>query len=111
MCVALPLHRPTPEPGIAWPMHTPRSCIAPPLHSPPPKSSPSSPCTQVFFAPHVETSTGILLPDDYVTRAAAAVHAHGGLMVLDCIASGTIWCAAALAPRVIFPSLFHLITA
>mmetsp|Transcript_10989 Transcript_10989/g.31955 ORF Transcript_10989/g.31955 Transcript_10989/m.31955 type:complete len:362 (+) Transcript_10989:259-1344(+) len=45
----------------------------------------------VFFAPHVETSTGILLPDEYIKRAAAAVHANGGLFVLDCIASGTLW--------------------
>lgn len=45
----------------------------------------------VLFAPHVETSTGILLPDGYVKRMAAAVHAVGGMMVLDCIASGTIW--------------------
>jgi len=45
----------------------------------------------VFFAPHVETSTGILLPDDYIKRAAAAVHKVGGMFVLDCIASGTVW--------------------
>jgi len=45
----------------------------------------------VLFAPHVETSTGILLPDDYIKRAATAIHAVGGLMVLDCIASGTVW--------------------
>ena len=45
----------------------------------------------VVFAPHVETSTGIILPDDYIRRVSAAVHAHGGLFVLDCIASGTVW--------------------
>ncbi len=45
----------------------------------------------VLFAPHVETASGILLPDDYVRRAAAAMHAVGGLFVLDCIASGTLW--------------------
>lgn len=45
----------------------------------------------VMFAPHVETSTGILLPDEYIKRASAAMHAQGGLFVLDCIASGTIW--------------------
>ncbi|TAL53146.1 aminotransferase class V-fold PLP-dependent enzyme [Pandoraea sp.] len=45
----------------------------------------------VVFAPHVETSSGIILPDDYVRRVADAVHAVGGLFVLDCIASGTIW--------------------
>jgi aspartate aminotransferase-like enzyme len=45
----------------------------------------------VVFAPHVETSAGMLLPDDYLQAVAEAVHAHGGLFVLDCIASGTIW--------------------
>ena len=45
----------------------------------------------VLFAPHVETASGILLPDDYLRRAAAAMHAVGGLFVLDCIASGTLW--------------------
>ena len=43
------------------------------------------------FAPHVETSSGIILPDDYVARLAAAAHEVGALMVLDCIASGCIW--------------------
>ena len=57
----------------------------------PPPRHPTSPYQAVLFAPHVETSTGILLPDDYVTRAAKAVHDAGGLMVLDCIASGTLW--------------------
>lgn len=45
----------------------------------------------VVFAPHVETSSGIILPDDYIARVAEAVHAVGGLFVLDCIASGCIW--------------------
>jgi len=45
----------------------------------------------VVFAPHVETSSGILLPDDYLRAVSAAVHAVGGLMVLDCVASGAIW--------------------
>lgn len=45
----------------------------------------------VVFAPHVETSSGIILPDDYLRQVADAVHAGGGLFVLDCIASGTIW--------------------
>ncbi len=45
----------------------------------------------VVFAPHVETSSGIMLPDDYMRQVAAAVHAEGGLFVLDCIASGTLW--------------------
>ncbi|MGA0587495.1 hypothetical protein ACO2Q2_10270 [Dyella sp. KRB-257] len=37
----------------------------------------------MVFAPHVETSAGLLLPDDYLARVAAAVHAHGGLFGLD----------------------------
>jgi aspartate aminotransferase-like enzyme len=45
----------------------------------------------IVFAPHVETASGILLPDDYMRQVADAVHAVGGLFVLDCIASGTIW--------------------
>merc|ERR1712216_604410 len=45
----------------------------------------------VVFAPPVETSTGIILPDSYIKAVADAVHAHGGLFVLDSIASGTIW--------------------
>jgi len=45
----------------------------------------------MVFAPHVETASGILLPDDYIRAVAEAVHEHGGLFVLDCIASGTIW--------------------
>lgn len=45
----------------------------------------------VVFAPHVETSAGLILPDDYIKAAAQAVHAVGGLFVLDCVASGTIW--------------------
>jgi aspartate aminotransferase-like enzyme len=43
------------------------------------------------FAPHVETSSGIILPDDYITQLAAAAHEVGALMVLDCIASGCVW--------------------
>lgn len=43
------------------------------------------------FAPHVETSSGIILPDDYIATIAAAAHEVGALMVLDCIASGCIW--------------------
>jgi len=45
----------------------------------------------VVFAPHVETSSGIILPDDYVRAVGAATRAVGGLFVLDCIASGTVW--------------------
>ncbi len=45
----------------------------------------------IVFAPHVETSAGVILPDDYITEMAAAAHAVGALMVLDCIASGCAW--------------------
>ncbi len=45
----------------------------------------------LVFAPHVETSSGLMLPDDYMRAVADAVHAVGGLFVLDCIASGTVW--------------------
>ena len=45
----------------------------------------------VVFAPHVETSAGVILPDDYIAQMAAAAHEVGALMVLDCIASGCIW--------------------
>jgi len=45
----------------------------------------------MVFAPHVETSSGMLLPDDYVRAVAEAVHEVGGLFVLDCIASGELW--------------------
>jgi len=46
---------------------------------------------EAVFAPHVETSAGIILPDDYISQMAAAAHEVGALMVLDCIASGCIW--------------------
>ena len=46
---------------------------------------------QIVFAPHVETSAGVILPDDYVTAMAEAAHEVGALMVLDCIASGCAW--------------------
>ncbi len=45
----------------------------------------------VVFAPHVETSAGLILPDDYIASMAAAAHDVGALMVLDCIASGAVW--------------------
>lgn len=45
----------------------------------------------IVFAPHVETASGMILPDDYIKAVADAVHAVGGLFVLDCIASGCVW--------------------
>lgn len=46
---------------------------------------------EVVFAPHVETAAGMILPDDYIRAVTEAVHEVGGIFVLDCIASGTIW--------------------
>ena len=46
---------------------------------------------EAVFAPHVETSAGIILPDGYIAQVAAAAHEAGALMVLDCIASGCAW--------------------
>ena len=45
----------------------------------------------VVFAPHVETASGMMLPEGYIRALADAVHAVGGLMVLDCVASGAVW--------------------
>lgn len=45
----------------------------------------------MVFCPHVETSAGLMLPDDYIASLAEAVHAVGGLLVLDCVASGTVF--------------------
>lgn len=45
----------------------------------------------MVFAPHVETSSGMMLPDEYIRAVTDAVHEVGGLFVLDCIASGTVW--------------------
>ncbi|AQH03910.1 class V aminotransferase (plasmid) [Burkholderia sp. KK1] len=45
----------------------------------------------LVFAPHVETASGMMLPDAYLRAVSDAVHAVGGMFVLDCIASGTVW--------------------
>lgn len=45
----------------------------------------------VVFAPHVETASGMILPDDYLRAVATAVHETGGIFVLDCVASGAVW--------------------
>lgn len=45
----------------------------------------------LVFAPHVETSSGIILPEEYIRAVSDAVHAVGGMFVLDCVASGAIW--------------------
>ena len=46
---------------------------------------------KVVFAPHVETASGIILPDDYIKTISDAAHEVGALMVLDCVASGAMW--------------------
>ncbi|KRA81308.1 aminotransferase class V-fold PLP-dependent enzyme [Altererythrobacter sp. Root672] len=46
---------------------------------------------EMIFAPHVETASGMILPDDYIREVASAAHEVGALFVLDCIASGTVW--------------------
>jgi len=46
---------------------------------------------RVVFAPHVETASGIILPDDYLRTVSAAAHEVGALFVLDCVASGAMW--------------------
>lgn len=45
----------------------------------------------LVFAPHVETASGMILPDDYLKALAKAAHEAGALFVLDCIASGCVW--------------------
>lgn len=47
--------------------------------------------SQVVFAPHVETASGVVLSDDYVRSLADAAHEVGGIFVLDCVASGALW--------------------
>jgi aspartate aminotransferase-like enzyme len=45
----------------------------------------------LVFVPHVETSAGLILPKEYLQRVALAVHEYGGMLILDCIASGCLW--------------------
>jgi aspartate aminotransferase-like enzyme len=45
----------------------------------------------VVFAPHVETASGMILPDSYLKAVGEAVREVGGLFVLDCVASGCVW--------------------
>ncbi|WP_027286664.1 aminotransferase class V-fold PLP-dependent enzyme [Ruania albidiflava] len=46
---------------------------------------------EVVFAPHVETASGMVLPEEYLRAVAEATHDGGGLFVLDCVASGALW--------------------
>lgn len=72
------------EPGAAQSAWTPA-----PLHEV--LAAIESQRSGVVFAPHVETASGMMLPDAYLKAVADAVHAVGGLFVLDCIASGAMW--------------------
>jgi len=45
----------------------------------------------IVFCPHVETSAGMMVPDDFISAVTACVHEHGGIFVLDCVASGTVF--------------------
>lgn len=66
-----------------------------PAYAPPPIADVVAEISEVrpsvVFAPHVETSAGLILPDDYIRQLSDAAHAAGALMVLDCIASGAVW--------------------
>ena len=93
--VADPRHgrHPVGDPGAESQAHRhrrprPRSRRCPSRRCAPPSAN-SNPTW--VFAPHVETSAGILLPDDYICAVGAAARESDALFVLDCIASGTVW--------------------
>ena len=44
-----------------------------------------------IMAPHVETSAGIIIPDDYISAIAAAAKEVGAAFCLDGVASGSAW--------------------
>lgn len=46
---------------------------------------------EIVFVAHVETASGIMLNDGYIKALSDAIHSVGGLLVVDCIASGCIW--------------------
>jgi len=46
---------------------------------------------RLVVSPHVETSAGLLMPDDYLTQITEAAHEVGAIFVLDCVASGALW--------------------
>jgi len=78
------------SPPMEAPTHDPRAPFAPPpVAEVVEKIRALRP--SVVFAPHVETSAGVILPDDYVAALAEAAHEVGALFVLDCIASGCVW--------------------
>ena len=45
----------------------------------------------LVFATHVETSSGIMLSDEYIAAIAEKIHSMNGYLVLDCVASGARW--------------------
>ena len=45
----------------------------------------------LICAPHVETSTGVILPDEYIKEIGNAAKKSGSIFCLDGIASGTMW--------------------
>ncbi len=46
---------------------------------------------QVILAPHVETASGIILPEGYIQAIGKAARDVDALFVLDCVASGNVW--------------------
>ena len=46
---------------------------------------------KLVYATHVETSTGIIIPDEYIKGIGEATKSIGGLFVLDCVASGSLF--------------------
>lgn len=76
-------------------MARPASNQAQPAYAPPPIGDVVAEIREarpaIVFAPHVETSAGLILPDDYIRALAEAAHEVGALLVLDCIASGAVW--------------------
>ena len=46
---------------------------------------------RLVVSPHVETSAGLVMPDEFLKAIADAAHEVGALFVLDCVASGALW--------------------
>ena len=46
---------------------------------------------RLVVGPQVETSAGLLLPDNYIKQVAEAAHEAGAIFVLDCVAAGALW--------------------
>ncbi|MEX8497104.1 alanine--glyoxylate aminotransferase family protein, partial [Leptothrix ochracea] len=80
-CTVLKARRVADEPQAAW-IPAPIDAVVATIRAERPA---------VVFAPHVETASGMILPDDYLKAVGDATREVGGLFVLDCIASGGIW--------------------